>query len=287
MKKTNLLFLVGMFTLLFFTACEKEAIETITPDTLKEQVSADLGVENNVTIVFNDDVAGLSETELTEKYLSASTGEKLQFQRNFLILEMYREKGIITEANAADWASKPIEEALRFDSYLSAEAVQELKDRFETIMESTLRANCSFSCITIPHPYWPTGAPITICGIYTCSSNTVVLYEGNNATQDLVGVIDANVNKLVKFKWNNCCPNDEARSMRMWNMDDNQVITVYDDPYGRSWKDDWARVRMKQDASMVTISTFEKNTNNSIYQQTYITGGNLDGKVSALRVSGN
>lgn len=124
--------------------------------------------------------------------------------------------------------------------------------------------------------------------LYPDDNSRIQLFEGNNATQDLLGTINVATDKNIRFTdGENCYKNDEARSARLLNMKAGQRITIFDDssPSGTfsDTRDDYMYIYIKQDFNSYTIGTFEQDINNSLIFANYCCGGNLDGKVSHLK----
>lgn len=187
-----------------------------------------------------------------------------------------------------------------FEQILSPKDINEIQNEIETLL--TLRANCSESCTVIGYQYcwvqylgWVPCAPITSCYM-SCTTNTVILYEGNNATQDVVAIIDVNTNRNINFTQSSCCQNDEARSARLFNMRAGQQIALYDSSNPNcngiceDTRDDWIIITVLRNFNQRTIDSFEPNPRNSgvfinddFIRAEYGNGGNLNGKVSRFR----
>lgn len=108
-------------------------------------------------------------------------------------------------------------------------------------------------------------------------------YEGNNATQDLVGTLDLSNNANIALK-NSVIENDEIRSMIINSPKGGTLMTVYDDPDGKT-TDDWAEVYIKKDGDQIQVDTFEKYVDADGFRVVphYVNG--LDGKISYIRVN--
>ena len=74
---------------------------------------------------------------------------------------------------------------------------------------------------------------------YYTVSKTIELYEGNDASQDLVCYITGSVSYNLK-EWDNC-DNDEARSMVMYDVPAGSTIKLYDSPDADE-SDDWVQI---------------------------------------------
>lgn len=129
---------------------------------------------------------------------------------------------------------------------------------------------------------------------------SIRFYEGNGATQDMLGAIG--VTSESHFydltSGGNPIPNDEARSMELRNIKKGTTIILCDDPHpyfplpgflcGGN-KDDILTILVREDISMATIGTFEQSATTATYYSTWkqaepgcIVG--LDGKVSMIKI---
>ena len=124
--------------------------------------------------------------------------------------------------------------------------------------------------------------------LYPNDNSRVQLFEGNNATQDLLATINVGFDKDIRFTdGENCYKNDEARSARLLNMRAGQQIVLFDDsnPTGifTDTRDDYIHITVLADFNSYTINTFEQDINDQFISADYCCGGNLDGKVSFFR----
>ena len=72
--------------------------------------------------------------------------------------------------------------------------------------------------------------------------------------------------------------------MQICHAEKGTEVTVYDDPYLRRDKDDYAKMEALENiVGCQTIGTFERDTTYGNVKVTYRSGGNLDGKVSSMR----
>ncbi|MEM7086425.1 MAG: phosphatidylserine/phosphatidylglycerophosphate/cardiolipin synthase family protein [Bacteroidota bacterium] len=117
---------------------------------------------------------------------------------------------------------------------------------------------------------------------------TIMLYEGNNASQNLVCAIPVETTLgCVNFTSNNIyqCENDEAQSARLLNMQANSTYNLFDS-YGCSTTDDFVIIEVKQDFVEKVIPNFETSFEDDDVKVTYCCGGNLNGKVSSINDTG-
>ena len=149
--------------------------------------------------------------------------------------------------------------------------------------------SCSYTSIIIGYYYnyyYGVNMPI-YSSTYSCTSNRVVFYEGNNYSGDILFTISASTNRFINFKNYSAYDNDEARSAKFWNFSPGQRVTVYDSSSG-STGDDYTVFRFFTGVDTVEQAyTFERNFTSSDFTQVYLYGGNLDGKVSSVRFAGN
>lgn len=132
----------------------------------------------------------------------------------------------------------------------------------------------------------------------------IILYEGNNCTQDTVGIITSATQGEINFKWFSRFENDEARSLRLKDIGYGNLASVrikfFDDPdlnRGDPDRDDYILIETKGQISDVCIGSFEPNpkrkgishgvftySNDAQVKIEYYYRNNLDGKVSSMDV---
>ena len=111
----------------------------------------------------------------------------------------------------------------------------------------------------------------------------VSFYEGNGGSQNKV--CDLNLqNQTLDFTRSSTCANDEARSLKLTFAAAGTVLEVYDDSSCTS-NDDFVRIRVKRDLHRKTLNSFEQSFENADLDVDYFFGGNLDGKVSCVRIT--
>ena len=110
----------------------------------------------------------------------------------------------------------------------------------------------------------------------------VSFYEGNGGSQNKVCDLTL-ASQTVNFTRTSLCTNDEARSLQLAFAPAGTIIEVYDDSSCTS-RDDFARIRVKRDIHRVIVGTFEHSFENTDLDVDYFFGGNLDGKVSCVRI---
>lgn len=111
-------------------------------------------------------------------------------------------------------------------------------------------------------------------------------FEGNGGTQDKLGndVSDA-PGQSYNLKQPNPTdiPNDEARSVVLYNVRAGAVLSVYDNPNGDT-DDDWCEIVVKRQVQQETVDSFEITYENENLRVTYHRKNGLDGKVSHISV---
>jgi hypothetical protein len=127
----------------------------------------------------------------------------------------------------------------------------------------------------------------------------VSFYEGNGGAQTNVCNIavpasGAMAVRQVDFTNNPySCDNDEARSLAFINSAPGLIVEVWDrsscaNPAGQS-RSDYSRSELAVPASRIVVPTFEATTGQirglPYYETYYRSNGNLDGKVSCVRIS--
>lgn len=111
----------------------------------------------------------------------------------------------------------------------------------------------------------------------------IVLYEGNNSSQNLVCALGVGQSATVRFPEHPDCDNDEARSARLVSVKAGTVIRLFDSPEG-SRDDDWTELVVEADQADVRIGTFERTTTWGRVRATHYRNNGLDGKVSRIEV---
>jgi hypothetical protein len=169
---------------------------------------------------------------------------------------------------------------------------------------------CNFTCNTIPyfsnpdvrHPDGrPTGeggfegrnnarrlneTAITLEG-FRIRGQRVSLYEGNAGKQDNVCNVPTGADESIDFTNNTdfrFCDNDEARSLRLFEVPAGRVLRFYDDPGGSS-QDDWTEITVKRNLKDKLIGSFERTFEDADVRVQYHRNNGLDGKVSRLQIS--
>ncbi|HZI04137.1 MAG TPA: hypothetical protein VEZ71_08960, partial [Archangium sp.] len=113
----------------------------------------------------------------------------------------------------------------------------------------------------------------------------ITFWEGNDCTQDQVGWYPAtslpmNIPNTSGSGW----VNDEARSMRLFNIQAGTVIRVYDSSSG-STSAPWAEITVNRFIANRCIYSFQVPWCDADYKLDLRYRGTLDGKVSLVRVT--
>jgi len=109
------------------------------------------------------------------------------------------------------------------------------------------------------------------------------LYQGNNATQNLVCSNRVTGPRTIELSTDPHCSNDAARSLVLYDFPPDKVIFVYDSP-GGSTSDDWTLIVPKRTISQATVGTFESSFENADVRVCSFPNNGLDGKVSRIRI---
>jgi hypothetical protein len=116
---------------------------------------------------------------------------------------------------------------------------------------------------------------------------------GDNCSGSQAGnTLDGSLNYEIRCKdHDENFENDAARTLSLENfVVEGTIIEVFDHPDGSSTKDDWARITVNKSFSgMICVPTFEQDAtygaNGEVtVNYTKVRGGNLNGKVSYIRV---
>ncbi len=119
----------------------------------------------------------------------------------------------------------------------------------------------------------------------------VILFEGNNCTQDIVGRLDA-VSQSHNFQNDRVgLENDEVRSLMLVNISAPLTVRLFDSPIG-SRLDDWVEIGVSAFGGSYCINSLEdpgyRTTTNGHWADPYIdygTHNGLDGKVSYIQIT--
>ncbi|MBO6826489.1 MAG: ricin-type beta-trefoil lectin domain protein [Sneathiella sp.] len=111
----------------------------------------------------------------------------------------------------------------------------------------------------------------------------ILLYEGNNCSQDIVGQFKSRERVSVNCKKDNRCPNDEARSILLQPWASPSEVKVYDHPDGKT-SDDWWHGYVANFDGPVCFSTFQKTSKRGYADGYFHKKNGLDGKVSRINV---
>ena len=115
----------------------------------------------------------------------------------------------------------------------------------------------------------------------------VSLYEGRFGKQDHVCVVPTGADESIDFTNSTdfrYCDNDEARSLRLFEVPAGRVLRFYDDPKG-STSDDWTEITVKRNVREKLIDSFERSFEDADVLVQYHRNNGLDGKVSRLQIS--
>lgn len=111
-------------------------------------------------------------------------------------------------------------------------------------------------------------------------AGTIVLHEGNNATQDIVATYSDSPEYNGRVS-----PNDEARSLKL-NEVKPSIIGIYDDSNGGQ-NDDYTTITVKkQTPANYVLSSFEQSFDNDYVNVQFHRNNGLDGNVSYITIKG-
>ncbi|MGH8624967.1 MAG: hypothetical protein ACREYC_06780 [Gammaproteobacteria bacterium] len=126
----------------------------------------------------------------------------------------------------------------------------------------------------------------------TAHAGTIYLREGNNATQDVVGVLTDLSDAAINFTKVRGFTNDEARSLNMEWVAPGTTLRLFDNS-GGSRDDDWAEIVVKEWAPMIVVNSFNYSSDNPFVKVAYHAArpswwrreNGLDGKVSRAELA--
>jgi len=301
LKYIALSFLATLIVTVFMTSCEQENIEDNIETTINEEyLNQDLESINERVAAIKSSIklphsfTG-TEDEVSTFVKGLSKEDFRTYQKEYIISEFFVENGIMTTFYDEAWKDISLSN-LNFSDFLNQNKIQELNNKLaeiETAPTLQQRSDCCWHEVYVQHNC---GCGGDYVWVYECTTNTVILFEGNNATQDIVGELDVHYDRSINFTSSNCCPNDEARSAVLWNMKAGQQIALYDDsnpncsnnPASNNFicqdnKDDWMIITVKRDFESKVINSFEEVFSDADVTALYGNGGNLDGKVSRFK----
>jgi Ricin-type beta-trefoil lectin domain/Ricin-type beta-trefoil lectin domain-like len=114
-------------------------------------------------------------------------------------------------------------------------------------------------------------------------SGALTFYQDNDVQgRPLCGVLPATAE--YNFTRYRPCENDEARSLLIANVRGGTVIEVFDDSRCRT-TDDRTRITVKRNVARHQVDSFEIGTEDDFVRVERLTRGNLDGKVSCVRIA--
>ena len=126
------------------------------------------------------------------------------------------------------------------------------------------------------------------------NNSGIILFEGNDLTQDIVCGIDTSFSRNINMQSNSIgCENDEARSILFSDIAAGTLITLYDSP-SRSKEDDFVIIYIKRyigsmyDGQAHYVGTFETDViNNEYISMDFYRNNGLDGKLSYITIELN
>ncbi|ATB43867.1 hypothetical protein CYFUS_009348 [Cystobacter fuscus] len=119
------------------------------------------------------------------------------------------------------------------------------------------------------------------------ATGTIAFYEGNGGTQTLLGTISDDPGQAYNLTKSNPTgiPNDEARSLVLYNVRAGAEIRVYDSSSGAT-DDDYAIITVKAAGlNGYVVQTFQQTYEDASVRVSYIRDNGLDGKVSRIVVN--
>jgi len=115
------------------------------------------------------------------------------------------------------------------------------------------------------------------------SGPVVDLYEGNNASQNLVCSLNLTQGLSVDLVTNTVCNSDEARSLVVHDLEVGTILRLYDNRRANR-EDDWVEIQPLVRLDREVIGSLETSYSNGRVRVTYFRNNSLDGKVSRLEV---
>lgn len=122
-----------------------------------------------------------------------------------------------------------------------------------------------------------------LCSMANAQQGTVQFKEGNNGSQSVVATYtDLPGQNYDRYQ---IPQNDEARSVILSSVRQGCIISVFDNGFFQT-NDDYCVIEVLQTTPPgYIVPTFQRNYTDQYIRQTYRYGGNLDGKVSSIRIN--
>jgi hypothetical protein len=120
----------------------------------------------------------------------------------------------------------------------------------------------------------------------SAATGSLVFYEGDGGTQDVVCVVPYEFGRSVNFKNDNYgCDNDEARSVRFENVPSGAFLSVYDSP-SCTRVDDVTYIHLYNNTlGSVLVPRFNySDDSNGQFSITYDRFNGIQGKVSCIQM---
>ncbi len=116
------------------------------------------------------------------------------------------------------------------------------------------------------------------------AGGALTFFEDNGVQGDrLCGLSPATGTYKFEQPGARACDNDEARSLLFYEVAKDTVIEIFDDGDCRT-NDDRTRITVKRSISRYELGSFERGFEDEFLKVERLTSGNLDGKVSCVRI---
>jgi len=116
---------------------------------------------------------------------------------------------------------------------------------------------------------------------YVPYGQAILFHNRNNCRSRVVFATSASGPQLIGKKYPRAFPNDVIRSVSFFNVPQDTIIELYDNPSG-STKDDWIEIKIRRDIDFYYLKSMERNINDGVIQSTYHAKDRLSGKISRI-----
>ncbi|HYH95032.1 reprolysin-like metallopeptidase [Hyalangium sp.] len=116
------------------------------------------------------------------------------------------------------------------------------------------------------------------------SGPLVDLYESADGLQNLLCSVTASQPSSIDFSGPGDCDEDEAESVKLYDMPAGRVVRLFDSP-GGSRQDDWVEIRVKRAFGEKLIGTLEGSFEDDDVRVVFHRNNELNGQVSRLEVA--
>jgi hypothetical protein len=117
-------------------------------------------------------------------------------------------------------------------------------------------------------------------GSDSLADGSITFYEGNSGTQNVVCILKSYIDQTIS---GGTCEHDEARSLKLTDVEQGTKIWLYDDP-DCTTADDYCEITVRRDIASYTVDSFELWYDDDYIRVRWYQDNGLDGKVSCIEI---